>query len=296
MVIVLLAVSARPAAAFDTWWHAVETQQAADATGFSSDARLVLQVENYLTDMIGAVTAKVDPMQQKLGDLYSSRMIDEGYNYVHFDALWDIDQVTHNWDLLEKNTLAAIKKASQIKGPSDSFRKIAELTALAASMHMVQDFYAHSNWVNTFIQPGKEEVPIWFDIPRAERNKLSIHTGMYPDDLTDKPPPHENHAVLNKDSSSRTLNPAAVDAATRASTDWIKRLMADDPSLPWDEMKSYSIKDDLVMKRYLYELMRRSRPPRRSCSTTSTARRPRSSCSCKATRTKRARRPRQRSR
>jgi hypothetical protein len=251
MVVVLLAVFARPAAAFDTWWHAVETQQAADATGFSSDARLVLQIENYLTDMIGGVTAKVDAYPQTLGALYSSRFVDEGYNFVHFDGLWDIDQVTQNWDRLEKNSIAAIRKASQIQGPSDSFRKIAELTALAASMHAVQDFYSHSNWVNTLIQPGKEQVPIWFDIPRAERSKMSIHTGAYPDDSAK---PHENHAQLNKDSSSRTLNGPAVDAATRASIDWIKRLMADDPSLPWDEMKSYSIKDDLVMKRYLYEL------------------------------------------
>src|SRR5262245_8849575 len=37
-----------PAQAFDTWWHAEATRHAMTANGFSADARLVVQVSNYL--------------------------------------------------------------------------------------------------------------------------------------------------------------------------------------------------------------------------------------------------------
>lgn len=247
---VLLATTA-PALAFDTWWHAEETRVAAEANGFTSDARLVLQVENYLTDMIGGISAHVDPSFPDfvLSTLNSTRLVDDGYNYVHFDALWDVSQVSRNWDQLEKNTISAITKYSKLSG-GDSFRKIAELTALAASLHVVQDFYSHSNWVNYWMEHGGK-VPLWFDVPAADRAKLPIHTGAYPDGSA---PGHENHADLNKDNSTRPLNAEAVDAATRASTAWIVRLMAEAPSLPWDEMKSYDIQKDLVMKNFLYAL------------------------------------------
>jgi hypothetical protein len=248
LVVGAVLATARPASAFDTWWHAVETQQACAATGFSDDARLVLQVENYLTDMIAGVTSKVEPYPAMLGLLYSTRLLDEGYDYLHFDALWNVEQISANYDKLEKNTLVAIEKYSKIQG-TGAFRMAAMMTALAASMHAVQDFYSHSNWVNYWMEHGGN-VPLWFEVSAEDRAKLPIHTGAYPDGSA---PGHENHADLNKDSSSRKYNMQAVDAASRASADWINRLMADNPSLPWGEMKAYTVKDDQIMKGFLYD-------------------------------------------
>ncbi len=250
VIIAVLLLASRPAAAFDTWWHAEETRHGAEDNGFSADARLVLQVENYLTDMIAGIHSQVAGKEGVVGELDASRFSDEGYDYLHFDALWDTKQVTHNWDQLEKNTLAALKKYSSDTAMPESFRKIAELTVLAASLHAVQDFYSHSNWVNYWSGKGGQ-VPLWFDVDPAERAKLDIHTGAYPDGSSKG---HANHGDLNKDNSTRAMNGAAVAAATRASGDWIKRLMADDPSLPWDEMKTYSIKGDRVMKDFLERL------------------------------------------
>lgn len=250
LIVALMLVSAR-AFAFDTWWHAEATRHAAEANGFTADARLVLQVENYLTDMIAGVHSHLPDKDALLNPLGGSHFDDEGYDYLHFDALWNVAQVAHNWELLEKNTLAALKKYSNDKSMPDPFRKIAELTVLAASMHAVQDFYSHSNWVNYWMKSGAAKTPLWFDVPADERAKLNIHTGAYPDGSA---PGHDNHADLNKDNSARPLNTEGVDAATRASTDWIQRLMKDDPSLPWDEMKSYSIQNDKIMKDFLERL------------------------------------------
>jgi hypothetical protein len=247
-VVMVLGVS-RPALAFDTWWHAEETRHGAEESGFSSDARLVMQVENYLTDMIAGIHSEVAGKDGLVGQLDASRFSDEGYDYLHFDALWDTKQVTHNWEQLEKNTLEALKKYTSDKTMPEPFRKIAELTVLAASLHAVQDFYSHSNWVNYWTKTGK--VPLWFEVDPAERNKLDIHTGAYPDGSSKG---HANHGDLNKDNSTRPMNGAAVAAATRASTDWLKRLMADDPSLPWAEMQQYSIKGDRIMKDFLERL------------------------------------------
>lgn len=250
VITAVLLLATRPAAAFDTWWHAQTTHDAASATGFSADAQLVLQVENYFTDMISGTTSEIEKRAILPTVLGSTRIYDEGYDYLHFDALWDIMQVSHNWDTLEQNTIAALRKYGTDTSMPDSFRKIAELTVLAASLHTVQDFYSHSNWVNYWVKQGGT-VPIWFDVDPKVRDTLDIQTGAYPDGSSAG---HQDHVVLNKDTSARKLNAPAVEAARRASEDWIKRLQVDDPSLPWAEMKSYDIQSDNIMKHFLEEL------------------------------------------
>lgn len=245
----LVLMSSR-AFAFDTWWHAEETRHGAEANGYATDARLVLQVENYLTDLIAGVNSEIEQKGALVGDLDQSRFADEGYDYLHFDALWNLEQVTHNWDQLEKNTLVALKKYSSDTAMPESFRKIAELTVLAASLHAVQDFYSHSNWVNHWTKVGVV-TPLWFDVTPEDRARLDIHSGAFPDGSSKG---HANHGELNKDNSARPLNAEAVDAATRASIDWLARLEKDDPSLPWAEMKGYSVQGDRVMKDFLMRL------------------------------------------
>src|SRR5262249_45493112 len=62
-MILTLTLLARPAAAFDTWWHAEATRKACEATGFSADARLTMQVENYLTDVLAALDVVDDDVK-----------------------------------------------------------------------------------------------------------------------------------------------------------------------------------------------------------------------------------------
>ena len=118
-------------------------------------------------------------------------------------------------------------------------------------MHAVQDFYSHSTWAEDTQRAGfthSGAIPLWFDIAKEKRATLPLVSGAYPDGSS---PGHKNHSDLNHDFTGRPNNTLAVDAATRASADWITRLQADDPSLPWDEMKSYNIQKDMILKRFL---------------------------------------------
>jgi hypothetical protein len=98
---------------------------------------------------------------------------------------------------------------------------------------------------------GKTQMPIWFDIPEADRAKLKLCSGVYPDGSM---PGHPNHSDLNKDVSTKALNKIAVEAAERASIDWIKRIMAVVSEAPWSELKAYTIQKDIIMKNFLVSL------------------------------------------
>src|SRR5437879_610253 len=104
-VVLLLA---RPAAAFDTWWHAEATRHGMDANGFSADARLVAQVENYITDMLAALSSG----NAEYGDIFKKMgwPVDSAYDYLHFDAVFTEKDIEHNWEMLQKNTLEALQK------------------------------------------------------------------------------------------------------------------------------------------------------------------------------------------
>jgi hypothetical protein len=248
VVAMLTLAFTRPAAAFDTWWHAEATRHAMEDNGFSADARLATQVENYITDFLAALSSK----NADYGGVFTKIgwPIDPAYDYMHFDAVFNEKDIEHNWEQLQKNTLETLQKYDADHTMPAPFRKIAMLTVLGASLHTVQDFYSHSNWVNYWMKKtGK--VPLWYEVDPADRAKLDIHSGAYPDGSA---PGHENHADLNKDSSARKLNKEAVEAATRASDAWIKALMASDPTLSWDELKTYSIQNNKIYKDFLERL------------------------------------------
>ena len=46
--------------AFDTKWHADATRAAMDQNGFSSDARLLCQFENYITDYYSGIDSELE--------------------------------------------------------------------------------------------------------------------------------------------------------------------------------------------------------------------------------------------
>ena len=48
--------------AFDTRWHADATRLAMEQNGFSSDARLLCQFANYLTDYFSVASDEIDQL------------------------------------------------------------------------------------------------------------------------------------------------------------------------------------------------------------------------------------------
>jgi hypothetical protein len=229
--------------AFDTKWHADATRGAMDQGGFSADARLLCQFENYLTDYfsaadLGEVYAKMPPGVPTGASKGSNGLqsVDlEALARLHFDALTSHAQVESQWKALEANTTAALAKWAAEPSVKDGYRPVVLMTILCGSLHAVQDFYSHSTWLKK-VPPVAGIVPIWFDVAEADREKAQIKTGWYPDGSQ---PGILYHHDENKDSTGRPLNAQAFDLATRASADWVQRIMAATPAVPWAALKAW---------------------------------------------------------
>jgi hypothetical protein len=258
-VLIVLVAPARAALAFDTWWHAEATRHGVATNGFSADARLATQVTNYLTDfqtIAADTTAGFDGLFRRLpggppaNAPTTARLDPRDMERLHFDALFSTAEIEAQWAALEANTRAALRKYAVDPSVRPGFRPIVLLTILGASLHMVQDFYSHSNWVNEFVRraPGRP-VPTWHEVPAPQRAAMRLYTGAYPDGCC---PGRVHHAELAKDSSQRPLNAEAVDAATRGSIAWV-RLLMQDQSIPWTVMAGHRV-DGAVGKRFLYDL------------------------------------------
>ncbi len=248
-LVIVCCFATMQAAAFDTWWHAECTRKAMVANGFSPDARLATQVSNYIADFMAGAFDKANEEIEKKG-LESLRLTgsDLSYSYLHFDGVLSEAEMEQNWKLLFDNTVAALKKYSTPAAVKPGFRLIVLYNIIGTSLHVVQDFYSHSNWINLYDSMGISQMPIWFDMPQADRMKLKLCSGVYPDGSMKGQP---NHSDLNKDVSAKPLNKIAVEAAERASVDWMKRIMEAVSEVPWAELKAYNIQKDVVLKKFL---------------------------------------------
>jgi hypothetical protein len=247
----MCAVASR-APAFDTKWHADATRIAMEQNGFSADARLLCQFENYLTDYFSGmdfegVYARLPGEMPKGGATGLRDMDMTDLARLHFDALTTQAQVELQWKTLEANTIAALNKWAAEPSVKPGYRPVVLMTVLGASLHAIQDFYSHSNWLKRVSAsggvkltpaavPSSGPAPIWFDVAEADRLKLGIKTGWYPDG---NKPGVLYHREENKDSTGRPLNAQAFEAATRASVDWVRRIIDAAPQVPWAMLKTW---------------------------------------------------------
>jgi hypothetical protein len=241
-----LCAAASNARAFDTKWHAEATRIAMERNGFSADARLLCQFENYLTDYFSGVDfesvyARLPGEMPKGGRTGLRDMDMSDMARLHFDALTTEAQVEQQWRALEANTIAALKRWAADPSVKPAYRPVVLMTIVGASLHAIQDFYSHSNWlrqVGPHASPASAAgpAPIWFDVAQQVRESLGVKTGWYPDG---KFTAILYHKEENKDSTGRPLNAEAVDAATRASVDWVRRLIEATPEVPWTALKAW---------------------------------------------------------
>ncbi len=245
----LIAVSI-PSFAFDTWWHAECTRKAMTANGFSSDARLATQVSNYFTDFITVSNMGNDFVEKNRIKNFKVHG-DHSYDFLHFDAIYSTAEIEKNWNLIFENTVKSLKYFSSEANVEQNFKQIVLFNILGASLHIVQDFYSHSNWVNYYNGINTSTIPIWFDKDSATRSKLTLYTGVYPDGSVKGKVDHKD---LNKDCSTQLLNDLAVETAGRASVDWINRIINAVPEINWSSLKSYNIQKDIIMKKFLVTL------------------------------------------
>jgi hypothetical protein len=219
-VAALAALLISPAAGFDTYWHSQCTQKAGEQFGFAEDAWKIMQLGNFSPDFFGPVSqyASQNLKGKQLELLNQSEANDPRIRgaaiFLHFDNLNSDFQRNSNFDYLFSSLLQATQKllGSYNKLNADErTRKVLTLITLGASLHAVQDFYSHSDWVhNDFnktdvkmvkLEGGQVRAPTWFEFRKKhghpDKWPFRVQSGIYPP-VTDAP---NTHTHMNHDNS-----------------------------------------------------------------------------------------------
>src|SRR5579859_329353 len=206
VLLMLCAVFASPAAGFDSFWHSEATRLAGNQFGFSDDARKIMQLGNFSPDFFGPVADLASSHLPANGlQTLNSFVANNGQDrdsaiFLHFDNLFDELDSNSKFDTifnrLLTNTQAALAFYNKQPGVDQRTRKALVLITLGASLHAVQDFYSHSDWIhNDFNKTSVKLVqlssasseyraPTWFEFREKsgppERWPFRVKTGIYP--------------------------------------------------------------------------------------------------------------------
>jgi len=221
VALMLFALFCSPASGFDTYWHQEAVRQVAETFAFSEDARKIMQIGNFSPDFFGPVSALASQSLQgqalqSLNQFGADNAVSrQAAVFLHFDNLYGELQGNAKFDSmftqLLKNTQAALAGYKKQSGTDDRTRKVLVLITLGASLHAVQDFYSHSDWVHqdfsktktppVGLQAGGTRAPTWFEF-RAKAGApdkwpFQVKTGIYP------PIPNaaNTHTHMNHDNS-----------------------------------------------------------------------------------------------
>lgn len=254
---------ASPAIAFDTGPHSEITADALSAEGFGEDSVHVAQVNNWFVDLYEQ--AKANPFSGH-GDLFK-RLLSTAFTTenwpdtvvnaawrTHFDnseLLSNTVALTAEWNRLRRAICALAQEARNRNDPE------LLIGAMGISLHELQDFYAHSNWVESqqgqgvpgSDGPGWQErgfgsYPTWFDVPPAAREEMAMYS--------DESHGHRLHGFwntngnnnvssgMNKDWPGRPYYMRAAVTAYYASRQWVEAIRdwVGDPEF-WAQAQRY---------------------------------------------------------
>lgn len=206
---VLLMASSSSVSAFDTFWHSSMASEVGEKWGFSPDAVKVLQFSSFCVDYFGPfVTEAIGFLDRNVSYLELRNLPTTGdthaaSNFLHFDNLagtldrnWKFDYL---WSRLLDNTQKTIIYYRNDTSLKDDKKKRLILLTLGASLHMVEDFYSHSDWIHfSFVKmgfkqqkiDGEDRAPTWFEVRKKlgapdsrslkENWKFRLCTGVFP--------------------------------------------------------------------------------------------------------------------
>jgi hypothetical protein len=254
--------SASPALAYDTGPHSELTRDAMGSEGFGGDAIGVTQVNNWFVDLYeqagkNPYTGHGGFWKRLLtGAIRTEHWRDDviaAADRSHFDSstsyLFNTAGVTHEWDRLRRSVWTLAREARDENDPAKL------LTVLGVSLHQVQDFYTHTNWMEPggvlggegpdWAGQGFGTSPTWFDIPADKRDANTIYTA----NTQGHPRQHGNWNSdrnrnltknMNKDWPGRPLWVESAVTAYFASRQWIEAVhswIADDAF--WRRVQRY---------------------------------------------------------
>ena len=202
-LLTLAALLVSPATGFDTYWHSQCSQTVGEEFGFTEDAWKIMQLGNFSPDFFGPVAefASKKLSDQELDALTRFRTSNPGVRgaaiFFHFDNLNGDLQSNAQFDYLFSHLLQNTQKL--LAGYSkltvdDRTRKILALVTLGASLHAVQDFYSHSDWIHhdfnatdvkmIKLSSNDWRAPTWFEF-RSKHNDpdkwpFQVKSGIYP--------------------------------------------------------------------------------------------------------------------
>ncbi len=243
----LLALVADCSNAFDTGHHSDMTRAALSRRQFSDHAIKAVQVANWLADYITNSPTILKANRDQMEEL-------------HFDNLNTTAKVDNYWRNLAANTRVEIRRLTTVlnqnlQNPKKKQEALTNLlVVIGISLHAVQDFYSHSNWVETHYPPAAPEYqtmtywrefaalvppPVppnqrapdphywtgWYKGRHAanpepnEPNQNNLKHGRYDDPATALNTP--NHGFLNHDSYCRPRWERAYVFAYAGTLEWI---------------------------------------------------------------------------
>jgi hypothetical protein len=263
-VAVAVAASMGGALAFDASAHFDLTRDALAAEGFGDSAIRLAQVTNWMCDFYeqaaqNPYSGHADATRTFVGGLVAGAASPAAFEHWPDSAVaaatwlgfdtgpnWIIDGVRRgldNGEMCEKEwdrLCRAVKASAQARARAGDTQGV--LTVLGASLHTVQDFYVHTNWVEPQGDVARDGVdgpgwrargfgshPTWFDVPSPVRRTARVYTG-------DGGPGLRTHGywntdgnrylrtALNKDWPGRPYYPDGYISAYFATRQWARAL------------------------------------------------------------------------
>ncbi len=253
-VLAAFACAAPAAQAYDTQPHTDMTRDALSAEGFNQNAGDITAFTNWFADFYSQAShnphsGHADALTRIIAgavftENWPQRWLDAAEK-THFDSVTTQDPnaeqkvlsttlgVEREWERLMRNTAAGLQQARQRQ---DAHQLLA---VMGTSLHTVQDFYAHSNWVEPANTPGFDgpgwkqrgygDFPTWFDVPKGERDGSRI-------EMANAPGGHRKHGGWkddhneslttseNKDTPGRPMYEQAYITSHFASRQWVQAM------------------------------------------------------------------------
>ncbi len=248
------ALAAPAAQAYDTQPHTDMTRDALAAEGFNKNAGDISAINNWFSDFYSQASKNPHSGHSDvLSRIVSLTLFTENWpqrwldaaEKTHFDSVKTQDAnaepknlastagVEREWERWMRNTNNALQQAKQRQDP------VQLLSAIGISLHGVQDFYTHSNWVEPANTPGFDgpgwkqrgygDFPTWFDIPKGERDGSRI-------EVANAPGGHRKHGgwkddnneslttADNKDTPGRPMYQQSYITSHFASRQWVQAM------------------------------------------------------------------------
>jgi hypothetical protein len=238
-----LAVNPSRARAFNLGYHHDITSDVLRQVGFSDDAAAVVLTGNEFSDIFQA-----DPSFNLIDDDVKDEIIHLA-DHLHFDQLFRQELIDKNFRLLVRNARATVANVHQIGATNLPESQAELLLALGISLHVTQDFYAHSNWAELDLPtfPGVPADATYWDMKAVQPNVIAQGIANYqalglpktewglfthwsaervqaagqPDGVM-VPAPSPHHNDLCKDWATAAHFDDAYRAAYKASYEWVR--------------------------------------------------------------------------